>query len=99
MNTKDLYWIPFGNQVYSLTFEQVNELLKISEFSNSDIKLKIRLKNNRELIGTVFDFDGYNPLSPADIYIPIVFKIKTSEKTEELTFLEVESIKVENLNY
>ena len=95
MNTKDLYPIPFDNQVYFLSFEQVNELLKISKYSGSDIKLFIKLNNNREVIGTVLDFKGHNPLSPADVYIPVVFRIKTSEKIEELTFLEVESIEVE----
>lgn len=95
MNTKDLYPIPFDNQVYFLSFEQVNELLKISKYCNSDINLTIKLKDNREVIGTVLEFKGHNPLSPADIYIPFAFKIKTSEKTEELTFLQVESIEVE----
>lgn len=98
MNTKDHYPIPYCNKVYFLSCEEVDELLKISEYCNSDIKLKIKLRNNRELIGTVFDYDGYNPLAPADEYIPIVFKIKTSEKIEELTFLEVKTIEIENLN-
>lgn len=96
MNSSDYYSIPFENQVYLLKIEQVKELLKISEYSGSEIPLTINTKENGEITGTVIEFDGYNPLMPADIYIPIIFKLKTDAGIKEIIFLEVESIEIKN---
>jgi Na+-transporting NADH:ubiquinone oxidoreductase subunit NqrA len=96
MNSTDYYSIPFRNQVHLLKVELVKELLKISEYNGSDIPLIIKTKNSGEIIGTVKEFQGYNPMGVEDIYIPIVFKIETNEVVKEINFLEVESIKIEN---
>ncbi len=96
MNADDFFKIPFKNQVYKLPFDQVEDLLKISEYKGLDIEVIIKTNDNKEIIGTVQDFHGYNPLHPADIDIPIVFKIKTSVEIIEINFLEVKSIEVKN---
>lgn len=92
MNSVDYYPIPFKDQVYFLKLEQVNELLKISEYYGSNIPLIFNTKKGGEIIGTIKEFQGHNPLMPADVYIPIVFKIQTKEGVKEINFLEVESI-------
>jgi small nuclear ribonucleoprotein (snRNP)-like protein len=94
MNSNELYPVIFRNQRYNLTFEFVKELLKISEYCGSDISLIIKTKNRGEIIGTIKEFEGYNPLMPADVYIPIEFKIETDEGIELVNFLEVESIDI-----
>jgi hypothetical protein len=90
------YPIPFKNQMYFLRLEQVKELLKISEYNGSNIEVTICTKEGEEVTGFVKDFKGHNPLSPADIYIPIVFHIDTSHGLRELNFLEVDSIEIKN---
>lgn len=92
MNSSDYYPIQFRNQVYNLKLEQVKELLKISEYNGSNIPLIINTKGSGKIIGTVIEFQGYNPLMPADVYIPIMFKLETSEGIKEINFLEVKSI-------
>jgi len=95
-STKDYYPIPFENQMYYLKNEQVVVLLKISQYCGSNIQLIIYTKNSGVIIGTVKEFQGYNPLMPADVYIPIVFKIETNDNIKEINFLEVESIEIKN---
>lgn len=96
MGTQELYHIRFNNHVYNLGDTQVNELLKIRESRDSETEIIIKLKNTNEVIGTVIDLEGFNPLSPFDVYIPVFFRIRTSEKIIELNFLEVESIELKN---
>jgi hypothetical protein len=96
MSFDENYPIPFRNQVYILRLEQVKELLKISTYKGSNIELIIKIKDGKEIIGTVKEFNGYNPLSPADVYIPIVFWIETTMGLKELNFLEVDAIEIKN---
>lgn len=90
------YPVRFKNQLYFLRLEQVKELLKISEYNGSNIKVTICTKEGEEVTGFVKDFKGQNPLYPADVHIPIVFHIETNQGLKELNFLEVNSIEVKN---
>jgi hypothetical protein len=94
MSSTDYYPIPFRNQVYILRLEQVKELLKISEYNGSNIPLIINTKESGEIIGIVIEFQGHNPLMPADVCIPIIFKLETNDGIKEINFLEVESIEI-----
>lgn len=96
MSSNEYYPVPFKGQMYQLRLEQVKELLKISEYSGSNIPLMINTKENGEIIGTVIEFQGHNPLMPADVYIPTIFKLKTNTGIKEINFLEIESIEIKN---
>ncbi|MGD9978082.1 MAG: hypothetical protein AB7S54_09125 [Bacteroidales bacterium] len=98
MNTSDhkVYLVQFENMTYSIPVQLVRDLLKISENEGSNQNLVIRLKDNKEIKGNVIDYVYYNTLYAEDINVPVSFRIKSNEKIEEITFLEVVSIELQN---
>ncbi|HCE59207.1 MAG TPA: hypothetical protein DER09_15570 [Prolixibacteraceae bacterium] len=96
MNYDKNYPIPFKNQMYFLRLDQVKKLLKISEYNGSNIEVTICTKEGGEVTGFVKDFKGHYLLSPAEVYIPIVFHIDTNDGIREFNFLEVDSIEIKN---
>jgi hypothetical protein len=96
MTNNEYFSIPYEGQIYNLKLEQVKELLKISEHNDTDVEIVIITHDGLSTVGTVQSFSGYNPLVPADVYIPINFKIKTNKEIKEISFLEVKAIEIKN---
>lgn len=103
MNSDADYIVEFENKLYSLTKKQVDELLIISKYCYlyelpkglCPINLAIRLNNKEIVTGYIIEFEGFNPLSPNDVFIPVRFTIKHNDEERSLTFLDIESIDVD----
>lgn len=104
MNSVVTFIVKFENKSYTLNHDQVDELLKISKYcypleppkGYSPIELTITLKNKQVITGYILNYDGFNPLYPYDVNIPLRFTIKQGDKETSITFLEVEKIDVED---
>jgi len=103
MNSTVTFIVRFENKSYILNNSQVDELVKISKYCYGKeppkhfrpIELTITLKNKQVITGYIIDYDGYNPLNPYDVNIPLRFTIKNGDNEISLIFLEVEKIEIE----
>ncbi len=90
----DNYLIIYNGFPYNLNKNKVKELLKISECKESGQTIKVKWLDGRVAIGQIIDFKGYNPLMPADVYVPIEWRLRSEGKIIEINFREIQTIDI-----
>ena len=95
MGEKETYPVEYNGHIYNLNRKKVNRLINIGEYKGLNVEISFILKDKTVIKGKIIDFEEYKSLDPADINIPITFKILVDDKQQiTISFLDIETTEI-----